>query len=90
MTLSRIIDLFEMDNNVRYSPQEREEIDVMWNNATPDQRSFLEGLSDEDLENICIGEQRGDTDATVTCFYGGKWQSLPAGVNGLLARIFDL
>jgi hypothetical protein len=90
VTLSRIIDAFEGDNGYIYSPEEREEIDRMWNSATPDQRAFLEGLSTEDLESICVGEQRGGTDATVTCFYGGKWQSLPAGVNGLLARIFDL
>lgn len=83
--LSTIIAIFEGDMGVQWTHNEREYARRKWEALTEDQRKFLEELSGEDLDNVCIGERRRESDV----LYRGLWRPLPPGVDEFLADIWE-
>lgn len=83
--MERILIIFEGDMGGRFTHNERVYAERKWEALDPESRMFLNSLSEEDLENICIGERRGENDV----LYRGSWQPLPAAVDSFLNDIWE-
>jgi hypothetical protein len=80
-----IVSLFEADGGYSFSHNERVYAQRKYDALPADAKAFLCGLSKEDLENVCIGERRGEADV----LYRGLWRPLPPGVDAFLTDIWE-
>jgi hypothetical protein len=86
--LAKIISLFEADGGYSWEDRAREYALAKWTRLTPQSREFLESLSLEDLESVCIGEVR-DEELGCARHFNGSWQVLPWEVDGFLTDIWE-
>lgn len=88
-TLNAIIKLFEADGGYRWDQKEREHAFARWRQLSDDDRKFLASLSDQDLDNVCIGEARDAENGDVLRLYRSMWQTLPPAVDKFLTDIWE-
>lgn len=55
-----------------------------WRELSPEHRTFLQKLTDQELESINLGPVRKDHEGREVPFYHGKWQRLPVPVEAFV------
>lgn len=90
--LESIIGLFEADDG-KWTTDQIDHANRQWATLADDAKNFLNTLSSEDLENICIGEardqERDDGTWISMRLYNGEWQTLPPAVDSFLTTIWE-
>jgi hypothetical protein len=84
-----IVSLFEADGGVKWTHNERVYAQRKYDALPDSDKEFLCGLSKEDLENVCIGEQRGDHAFEDVRLFNGLWQRVPPAVDAFLTDIWE-
>lgn len=84
-----IVSLFEADGGVAFTHNERQYAQNKYDALPADAKAFLCGLSKEDLENVCIGEMRGDEEYGDVRLFNGLWQRVPEAADAYLTDIWE-
>lgn len=88
--LRTIIALFESDGGYKWSEAEQAHAQEKWELLSSENKAFLTELSEEDLENVCIGEVRGgEIESDDMWLVKGVWVRLPPGVESFLTDIWE-
>jgi hypothetical protein len=88
-TLNKIIAIFENDDGGKWTQAERDHALARWLELSLEDRAYLDGLSEEDLDNACTGETRYDENDQVTRVLGGQWTTLPPAVDQFLETVWS-
>jgi hypothetical protein len=85
--IETIISLFESDSG-DWTDEQKDYARRKWSLLDDSSKNYLNTRSNEDLENICIGEYR-DTEHGVARLVNGEWQIIPPAVDSFLTDIWE-
>jgi hypothetical protein len=88
-TLNKIIAIFETDDGGKWTQGERDHALARWMELSLEDRAYLDGLSEEDLDNACTGETRYGPNEEILRVLGGDWAELPPSVDRFLETIWN-